>query len=265
MVRDVRTAAPLLVGRIERPVFTMIEVVKTDLADVEALCPDRLDLRSLASSGRPWSTLAMVAASLLRAQTDLDFLAFELIEPDPELEWRLFHLSVLGEVLAAVRSLGGRVLWRAPLSAGESSGPQFELRIGPHVWDLWFEASGAARHYRVASPYKAATAGVSRNQRAIGADIMLCLPGKRALMLECKWSGHGSYVGRDGYHQASSYLVEARSGIADEAWSFVIGPEEVVRSQSETVLDWPGGAAVVGAGSINHVRGLVRLLIVDSL
>ncbi|MGK5520837.1 hypothetical protein ACSNN9_15960 [Micromonospora sp. URMC 107] len=264
MVRDVRGVAPLLVGRIERPILTMIDVVRSDLPDVEALRPDRLDLRSLASSGRPWSTLAMVAASLLQAQTDLEFLAFELIEPNPELAWRLFHLSVLGEVLAAVRSLGGRVRWNTPLTAGESSGPQFQLRIGQNIWDLWFEASAAARYYQVASPYKAATTGVSSIQRAIGADILLCLPGRHALMLECKWSALGSYVGRNGYHQASSYLIEARCGLADNARSYVIGPEEVVRSQSETELNWPGGVAAVGVGSIEHVAGLVRSLVGES-
>ncbi|MEV1143237.1 hypothetical protein, partial [Micromonospora sp. NPDC049799] len=231
MARDVRAIAPLLVGRIEHPVLTMVDVVKSDLSDVEALPPDRIDLRSLAHSGRPWSSLAMVATSLVRAETDLEFLAFELIEPNTDLDWRLFHLSVLGEVLATVRSLGGNVRWNAPLGAGESPGPQFQLTIGQCLWDLWFEASAAARYYQVASPYKAATTGVSSVQRAIGADILLCLPGERALMLECKWSAFGSYVGRDGYHQASSYLIEARSGFADNAWSYVIGPEEVVRSR----------------------------------
>ncbi|MGN9803453.1 hypothetical protein ACTMTB_08815 [Micromonospora sp. L32] len=264
MARDVRPIAPLLVDRIEHPILTMVGVVKSDLQDVEALPPDRLDLRSLANSGRPWSSLAMVAASLVRSLTDLDFLAFELIEPDSQLDWRLFHLSVLGEVLATVRSLGGRVRWNAPLSAGESSGPQFQLRIGQDIWDLWFEASAAARYYQVPSPYKAATTGVSSVQRAIGADILLCLPGERALMLECKWSALGSYVGRDGYHQASSYLIEAQPGLVDNAWSYVIGPEEVVKKQSEAKLNWSGGTSVVGVGSIEHVAGLVRLVIGDS-
>ena len=126
----------------------------------------------------------------MRAETDLEFLAFELIEPDPDLEWRLFHLSVLGQVLAT-RQLGGRVRWSAPLSAAESSGPQFNITIGQDRWDLWFEASVAPRYYRATSPYKMTTAGVRSAQRSIGADVMLCLPGKRALMLECKWSEFG--------------------------------------------------------------------------
>ncbi|HSX65923.1 hypothetical protein [Nocardioides sp.] len=258
IVRDVRPVAPLLVGRVDAPVVAMLDVTEQDLGGVEVMRPDRLDLRSLAGSGRPWSGLAPVADAVVRAETDLEFLAFELIEPDPELEWRLFHLSVMGEVLTSLRTLGGRVRWRAPLSASGSSGPQFQITVGQEHWDLWFEAAGAARYYGGVSPYREATSGVARNQRSIGADIMLSLPGKRLLMFECKWSPLATYVGRDGYHQAVSYAVEARSGLAQDAWSFVIGPEEVVTQRSEFDLGWPDATAVVGACSINDVSDLVR-------
>jgi hypothetical protein len=263
ILRDVLPAAKLLAGRVEPHVAAMVEVVNKELAEVEINRPDRLDIRSLASSGTPWSTLAAVANALLRVETDLSFLAYEIIEPLPELAWRLFHLSVLGEVLLTLRSLGARVRWTAPLSASESSGPQFQVTIGQDTWDLWFEASAASRRYRVESPYRTATAGIRSAQRPIGADIMLCLPGSRALIFECKWSGDGTYVGRDGYHQASSYLVEARSGIAEHAWAYVIGPEEVVPRQTETELNWPEGSAVVGAGNIQHVAGLVISAVVS--
>ncbi|MBF9519558.1 hypothetical protein [Mycobacteroides chelonae] len=257
ILRDVRPVAKLLAGRVEPQAAAMVDVVNRELADFETSRPDRLDIRSLASSGTPWSSLAAVADALVRAETDLEFLAYEIIEPLPELEWRLFHLSVLGEILSTLRELGGRMKWTAPLSASESSGPQFQVALGQHTWDLWFEASAAPRRYGIASPYRAATSGVSTVQKAIGADILLCLPGERAMMFECKWSVDGAYVGRDGYHQASSYLVEARAGIAADAWSYVIGPEEVVPAQSQTELNWPGGVAVVGAGNISHVAGLV--------
>lgn len=83
-------------------------------------------------------------------------------------------------------------------------------------------------------------------------------------MFECKWSVDGTYVGRDGYHQASSYLVEARAGIATDAWSYVIGPAEVVSARSETELAWPGGAAVLGAVNIDHVAQLVQEIVAGS-
>lgn len=88
---------------------------------------------------------------------------------------------------------------------------------------------------------------------------MLCLGGKRALSFECKWSADGQYVGRHRYLQASSYLVEARSGLAHDVWSYVIGPKEVVPAQSQALLGWTGGAAVVEVGNIEHVDQLVRI------
>lgn len=258
LLRDVLPVAKLLARRVESHIAAMSEVVNRELGDVDAERPDRLDIRSLAGSGQPWSTLAAVTEALIRAETDLGFLAYEIIEPIPDLEWRLFHLSVLGEVLGALRRLGGRVRWTAPLSASQSTGPQFLVSIGQDVWDLWFEASGAAKWYGVESPYRLATSAVNVTQRTIGADVMLCRPGSKTLMFECKWSIDGTYVGRDGYHQASSYLVEARAGIATDAWSYVIGPAEVVPSHSETELAWPGGTAVLGSANIGHIAQLVQ-------
>lgn len=263
IVREVRTVANILVGRIEPQVAAMIEAVKQMPTDIEIARPDRLDIRSLASSGTPWKALAAVADWLLRAETELDFLAFEIIEPIPELDWRLFHLSVLGEVLAALRVLGGRVRWVAPLSASVASGPQFQIALGGSTWDLWFEASAASRRYGVTSPYRMATAGVDVFQRPIGADVMLCLPGARSLMFECKWSSNGAYISRDGYHQATSYLIEAKSGIAVDAWSYVIGPEEIVPTLSQTTLEWPGGTVVVGVGNIGHIADLVHSTVLN--
>lgn len=259
--RDVLPVAKLLADRVEPYVVAAADVVNQVLQDVVINRPDRLDIRSLESSGTPWSTLAAVADVLIRAEADLEFLAYQIIEPLPDLKWRLFHLSVLGEVLSTLRDLGGRVRWIAPLSASEASGPQFNVTVGQEIWDLWFEASGAGRRYGVESPYRVATAGVQTVQRHIGADIMLCLRGKRALMFECKWSADGKYVGRDGYHQASSYLVEARAGLSNDVWSYVIGPQEVVPTRTEATLNWPGGNAVVGVGNIAHIDQLVRNLV----
>ena len=262
MLHGVQPTSKLLAEQIEPYITPMAAVVDLEFDDVEPVRPDRLDIRSLAGSGAPWSTLAVVSDALVRAETDLEFLAYEIIEPIPDLQWRLFHLSVLGEVLQALRGLNGRVRWKAPLSASQSVGPQFEVAIGQDVWDLWFEASGAAKRYGVESPYWSATSAVNVARKTIGADVMLCRAGSRALMFECKWSIDGTYVGRDGYHQSSSYLIEARSGFATDGWSYVIGPSEVVPDRSETALAWPGGAAMIGVGNIDHVSQLVREVVI---
>lgn len=94
--------------------------------------------------------------------------------------------------------------------------------------------------------------------------MLLCLPGKRALMLECKWSAFGSYVGRGGYHQASSYLVEARSGLVTDAWSYIVGPAEIVTGRTHAELNWPEGMATVGACNIEHLSTLVRSIVLVS-
>ncbi len=93
---------------------------------------------------------------------------------------------------------------------------------------------------------------------------MLCLPGKRALMLECKWSAFGNYVGRAGYHQASSYLVEARSGMVIDAWLYIVGPAEIVSEWTNAELNWPEGVATVGACNIQHLDALVRSIVLVS-
>lgn len=258
---DAATSAPRLAAGVADEVGAFVQVVEEDLAGLVADRPDRLDVRALATSGAPWSALAVVADRLMAAESDLEFLTFQIIEPAPELEWRLFHLSVFGEVLAALRGLGARVRWAAPLSASSTSGPQFEVRLGADRWDLWFEASSAPRHYGLVSPYVQATAGVLGNQQSIGADVLLCRRGARALALECKWSSNRPYVGRDGYHQASSYLAEARAGLAANAWSYTVGPAEVVGRTTRARLPWPGGLAEVGVCSIAEVETLVQTVV----
>lgn len=260
--RDAVGAAPVLVASVDAQLAALAEILDRDLAGITAVRPDRLDIRSLASSGTPWTSLAAVTDQLVAAERDVEFLAFQIIQPSADLEWRLFHLSVLGEVLATLRALGGRVRWAAPLSRSSTSGPQFQIRFGRELWDLWFEASSAPNHYGWPSPYVQATAGVPGSPQSIGADVMLCLPGSRVLTLECKWSADRSYVGRDGYHQASSYLVEARSGIAADAWSYTVGPDEVVVRPTATRLSWPGGVAEVGVCPFGHIPTLTRSVVV---
>ena len=59
-------------------------------------------------------------------------------------------------------------------------------------------------------------------------DLLLIDYPNRALVIECKWSSDPSYVGRDGYHQASSYALDTLNGLAHEVWSFIVGPQEIV-------------------------------------
>lgn len=128
--------------------------------------------------------------------------------------------------------------WRAgeppwPL-AGSRPGAQIEAIApsGTH-FDLWFEAGAARNAYGLPkAAYYDAVRAIEGVGGTIGVDIMLIQPGQRALLLECKWSESPKYVGRYGFHQASSYALDALGGIAPEVWSFVVGPQDVVPETS---------------------------------
>lgn len=266
LVREAQPLGKALVGRIIPTVKALVEVAGSELTDVTSLRPDRLDLMSLRTSGRPWSNLAEVAGNLIRAETDLEFLAYEIIEPDPELQWRLFHLSVLGTTLIALKTSGARVRWSAPLAASEVSGPQFQATMPDGLkWDLWFEASRAISYYGAESPYRRATASVKGNDRNTGADIMLVRPSERALILECKWSANGPRVGRDGFHQAASYALQARAQLVHSAWSYVVGPSEVVTETSYSSAAWDEASVILGVTNIEFLVDLVNSFIRDGV
>jgi hypothetical protein len=255
---DIADLSPSLHSRLISPIQTLRCARDEYLADTPAIRPDRIDLISMASSSRPWPSVAYIAKMFTQAETDLGYLAYELIEPDPDLEWRLFHLAVLGHVLLALRGSGARVRWRAPLTARQTSGPQFlvTMREGT-TWDLWFEAAGANAHYGNSSLYRNAVRNITNVERSIGADILLVRPGDRALLIECKWSPLGTYIGRDGFHQAAGYALEARAGLAQQVWSFVIGPEEIVPSSSVAFDVLEPASVLIGSASVRNIGSIL--------
>jgi hypothetical protein len=266
-LRDATTAgpglAPLTSQRVEAHV-RLAEEVLTQQHDPSPLRPDRTDLRALASSGHPWRSVAEVAELLLRAEHDPEFIVFDLIAPDPEGGARLFHLGVFGLVMRALRNHRFVVTWRRPVS-GTRSGAQVEaLAPSGARYELWFEAAAARRAYGLpASTYADAVAGIPGAGGVIGVDVMLIEPHRRALLLECKWSADATYVGRDGYHQSASYALDARGGLADDIWSFTIGPQEVVDDTGMTThLREPLGI-ILGSTSPLHVTDLVSAFLAD--
>ena len=53
-------------------------------------------------------------------------------------------------------------------------------------------------------------------------------------------------------------MIEARSGLGIDAYSFIVGPEEIVVDRSQVALNWPGGQASVGACNIQRATQIVR-------
>lgn len=212
--------------------------------------PDRLDLGSLAGSGHPWTAVSRIASIISRSAADPEFIAFELIAPEPELAWRLFHLAVYGNVIRTLREHRFLVVWRRPLS-GTAPGAQIEA-VSPtgKSYDLWFEGGAARRHYNLPpAPYATVVKPIPHAGGPIGVDIALVQPGARALLMECKWSNAPGYVGRYGYHQAASYALEARAGLATDVWSFVVGPDELVTANSASDVLRATTGVVLGATS----------------
>lgn len=251
-------SSPALLERIGPPIAAMRRAV-AHLDDPGPVRPDRADLRSLRSSGQPWPVVSRIAEFIARVDADPAFVAFELLSPESDLAPRLFHLNIFGEVLRALRQGGLRCVWLSPIG-GARSGPRIQCvdRYGLVV-DLWFEAAGLRKHYALGDgAYVRATRRIPGAGRPIGADIALVSRARNAvLLLECKWSADPSYVARDGFHQAASYALEARDGLAEKVWSFIVGPAEIIAEPNLTTLPEPQSSIVLGSVSCDHVPALV--------
>jgi hypothetical protein len=235
-----RADAVRLAQDADEPVRAELEAAQAILGlgiidDVTPVQPTSSDLAGLTRGGAPWNVVAPVGAEYLRFASSLTALASELLRPsDDEFGWRLFHLGVFGQVLVALKALGAKLVSRAPLSGG-TAGPAYEVLLpNTETWHLWFEAAGVWSFYGTKSPYVEAAAGTIGSVRALGADVLLIHPHHRALLLECKYSSSATTVGRDGYHQASSYALEVRSRLAHEVLAYAVGPTGVVTSNTVT-------------------------------
>jgi len=263
LAEDVMSLSPLAGTRLLDRVGAVTEALGEFHAEA-FYRPDRLDLLALASSGYPWRSVATAANMLVRSERDPEFIAFELIAPDLEVGWRLFHLAVYGMVIRALRSHRFLITWRRPIS-GTRSGAQVEA-IGPSgsQYDLWFEASAARGAYGLPpSSYKDAVGAIAGVGGSIGVDVMLIQPHVRALLLECKWSTDVTYVGRDGFHQAASYALDAIGGLAPTVWSFVVGPHEVVPMTSVALGLRDQLGVVMGSTSPIRIGDVVSAFLAD--
>lgn len=220
--------------------------------------PDRHDLESLRTSGKPWVDVEPVTAKIVRAETDLMWFALQLLAPDPEFRWRLYHLAVLGHVLMALRAEGASIKWRAPMGI-ESRGPNFVARMpdGTGV-DVWFEAAAARTYYGGSgSTYREVVHPVHGSESVIGADVGVFIPSRsHALLLECKFSPYGPYIARNGYHQAAGYALNEQDHWM-RLWSYVVGPEEKIANQSRAEISGLQGNIALGVTAVPWMQDLV--------
>ena len=229
LLNSVSKMSPVLTRQVGPHVDALAEVTReyawTGVLDE----PDKFELHALRSSGQPWKSVAEIATQIIASRHSPETLAFELLEADTDIKSSLFHLTTFGYLISALRSHRFSIVSEAILY-GSQDRPQIRaIHPDGRKWDLWYEARQTRSKYGVRqSAYRSAVEGVRYPEKTLGYDVLLILPGERALILECKWSGKPEYVGRDGFHQAASYALDARNGLAMEVWSFVVGPEEIV-------------------------------------
>jgi hypothetical protein len=227
------------------------------LASATAMLPTRSDLTALSREGSPWGSVAKVAHLLVEAQRSQDFLLHELLMPDDEIRWRLFHLATFGVILASLRDAGCTLLALRPLSAG-SGKPNYQVTLPSGAQcELWFEASGVWGHTGRTSPFVEATQAVGRARRSNGADILLLRGHRDALIIECKYSANPDVVARNGYYQAMAYATEARSRLASSVVAVAVGPEGVVDGVTFTSVE----VGRIGTAAPSALRELVSTFV----
>lgn len=261
VVRQARTGRmlPEIEPALDDPLIAAREALSLTQIPETLPRPDRHDLDALLTSGRPWSYVEAVTSKIVRSETDLLWFAEQMLSPDPDLLWRLFHLAALGHLLSALRKHQARISWRAPMGAG-SSGPHFVARLpdGTNV-EVWFETSGANRHYggATAGLYSKTVTPIHGAERGIGADLGVFIPSrKHALLFEVKFSWYGPYISRNGFHQAAAYVLDAGDHW-ERVWSYILGPEERVCGTSRVSVPQSQGDAALGATSIAGLDALI--------
>ncbi|MFI6981550.1 hypothetical protein ACIBSV_23550 [Embleya sp. NPDC050154] len=233
---------------IAKPQFKAAAALKeiAPIASATGEAPTRLELAALMRSGSPWTTLAQTAKILQDSDSAslFDFARRHLLPVD-ELRWRLFHLGVLGVLLASCREHGWRLTSRKPLSASTRPGPHYELtEPDGTVWQLWFEADNMWGFYGLETAYQGISSAVFADDSPMGADIAIVRPGEAAFLFECKY-GKAAYVKRDGFHQISTYIAEASGTLAPHVRGFVVGPDDVIPTTATVQL---GGGDITFVG-----------------
>lgn len=227
---DAQSVDPTIGRGVESQMLSMAAAIEAaPLRDAPPERPDRRTLAAVRRAGPPWTSIASLASIIVTADKHLDVFSRQLIEPDENLRWRLFHLGVLGEVLLALIDEGGRVQSLRPLSSASAGANYIAVWPAGQQVEVWFEAAGVWRMTRRTSPYVTAATGLAdAGVRPLGPDLLLICD-DRVLVIECKYSTDSRYVAT-GYEQVLAYAAELRGPIASEVEAVVVGPHGTVRS-----------------------------------
>lgn len=257
--RDVRELSSVLVDRVAEQTRVLSQVVEEYSLHSEFAVPDNFEIRALASAGMPWSSISRAVELIVRSKRDPEFLAYELLEPDPKMEHDLFHLAVLGYLIASLRDHDFEIIWKSILRGAQRYPHIQAIQMDGTEWDVWFEAGSVRDHYGAPpSAYQSAVKGIDYQEKSLSYDILLISPEQRALILECKWRVDPRSVGREGFHQVSSYALDVKNELAEEVWAFVVGPEELVSSVSIASENYPGLSVMLGSTPATKISDVVN-------
>ena len=170
---DAFAVEPSLALTVERQLDAAAALLGEEpLRSALAVEPAKNDIAALRHEGRPWTALAQLATRLRSLNhASLRELSSIALMPDEQLRWRLFHLAILGELLAVLRDLGATIRWLRPLSSSSAGGPTYEIIVNGESWDLWFEAGGAWRYYGKACSVRPSRFGSPRGRAISGVRI----------------------------------------------------------------------------------------------
>lgn len=265
MQQDAARMLPEVVGQ-AAPQMEALAEIRAIIGSGTDAAPSVWQLAALQAAGDPWNRLAEVVGHLLELEDDPFDFALQVIWPDESLRGRLFHLAIYGQLLVVLRELGYAIEARVPLSGSAASPNHVAVSWRGDDVELWFEGTGAWKHYGFNNLYKLAAAGVPR-RAALSPDCLAVRVRDSTvvgvLALECKDSASTTYVARNGYLQALAYGTEFAVGLRAPTLSFALGPSTVVQFASDTdVFDAHSGLNLrVGVGSAKDIEDMVDRLL----
>lgn len=209
------------------------------VAETRSLVPDRSDLDHIAAEGHPWNLLAPAAAELLRYEQTSPASLGALIAPEDQ--WRLYHLGVLGELVAHARDTGRHVRSVGPIAGGA---PCYSI----DDMTVWFEGGKLAGP----RPYTLLSGHAHGKPKPLAADIVV-LRHDEGLLIECKWYADGTRAVRDGLRAAMAYALDAKPAALAEVISAAVLPDSQVDELGATHTS----AGTVAIAGVRHVGKLL--------
>lgn len=217
---------------------TILKAVTAILDTTEAFenadnsSPTESEIVALRHLGGPWKTVSALALALLDFERHggLHY-ASRLIQPD--IADRVFQLEVLGLCVDALEACTGQTFVSLrPVGGGTGVGPVY----ASEDWQVWWEASGiwdsisASNVRRELSRRAFSTVdGAQYGARFDRPDIVLVGPGRRILVVECKYplaTGDAGYIST-GLAQAYFYASQMIQN-SDLVQAVSIGPSDIV-------------------------------------